>query len=363
MDDIQMSHDDRPMFHLGWISEYRGRIFGVSILLIIMHHFGEDLASAIASGLASADTIKAFCMVNYWRYVGSIGVEIFLFLSGMGLYYSFSRDPRIGMFYKKRIIRIIPAYLIVAVLFWSIKDFHIQHLPVTSFFRDVSFISFFSGVYTLWYIGFILTMYLFFPIFYIVIYRSPSSKLGMVILLELYLLFVFTLRIISPVLFGRVQIALLRVPIFLIGIYMAQYIKCDIQISYQKVLLYIAAVFIMNYFVVQSGIDDQLLTRHTDILFGIGVLLLITMILHWLRNVNWLNALLTLIGTYSLELFMTHVTLRNAMKDMGFETFRAARISAWLMMLLMAVVLSAGLKKICDHIKVRDPQKEQLRTR
>lgn len=354
---IRMKQENKRQFHLGWISEYRDRIFGVSLLLIILHHFGEDLASAVAEGLAPADTIKAFCMINYWKYVGSIGVEVFLFLSGMGLYYSFSRDSRLGMFYKKRLARILPAYLIVGVLFWSVKDFHIQHLSAIRFFKDLSFLSFFSGVYTIWYIGFILTMYLFFPIFYSVIYRSKSSRLGMVVLLELYILFAVTLRVVSPELAGHVQIALLRVPIFLVGIFMAQYIKRDVRISYPVIWLYIAAVFVMNYFVVRSGIDEPLVTRHTDLLFGIGVLLLITMVLHWLRNVHWLNALLSLIGAYSLELFMTHVTLRNAMKDMGFEAFRACRISAWLMMLLMAVVLSAGLKKICDHIKVRDPQR------
>jgi peptidoglycan/LPS O-acetylase OafA/YrhL len=353
-----MKQENKPRFHLGWTSEYRERLFGVGMLLIILGHFGEDMPGAIEEGLVSADTIKAFCMIVYWKYVGGVGVEVFLFLSGMGLYYSFSRDSRIGMFYQKRLVRIMPAYLIVGVLFWSVKDFHIRNLSAVGFLKDISFVSFFSGTHTIWYIGFILVMYLLFPLFYSVIYRSGDGRLGMVILLGIYAVLVLAVRAVSPELYGNVEIALLRVPIFLIGIFMAQYIKRDVQISYQMVVLYIAAVFVMNYFVVRSGIDSPLLTRHTDILFGIGVLLLTTMVLQWLRNVHWLNAVLSLIGAYSLELYMTHVTLRNAMKDMGFEAFRACRISAWLMMLLMAVVLSAGLKKICDHVKVRDPQKE-----
>ena len=53
---------------------------------------------------------------------GFLYKEIFVFLSGMGLYYSFSKDSNVKKFYIKRYKRILIPYVIVAIAFWGIKD-------------------------------------------------------------------------------------------------------------------------------------------------------------------------------------------------------------------------------------------------
>ncbi len=71
------------IFSLHKISEYRTELMGLSAMLILIcHAAGNDLA-----------------MPHYLRLLiaqGQIGVDIFLFLSGMGLFHSLSKVGRGG---------------------------------------------------------------------------------------------------------------------------------------------------------------------------------------------------------------------------------------------------------------------------
>ncbi|MDK7740766.1 acyltransferase family protein, partial [Veillonella nakazawae] len=56
------------------------------------------------------------------RRMGNIGVDIFLFLSGMGLWFSWSKHPDTKDFYLRRWLRVYPTWLIMACLYY-IPDF------------------------------------------------------------------------------------------------------------------------------------------------------------------------------------------------------------------------------------------------
>lgn len=58
----------------------------------------------------------------YNTFVGSVGVEFFIFLSGVGLYFSMTKDSRVRYFFQKRLKRILPTYLTVAVPYWIAVD-------------------------------------------------------------------------------------------------------------------------------------------------------------------------------------------------------------------------------------------------
>ncbi len=79
-------------FNLNWLSRYRDELFGVSILLIVLFHYSEEVFVALNYAWAA-----------YYGAVSSVGVEIFVFLSGMGLYYSFARNSNVREFLAKRL--------------------------------------------------------------------------------------------------------------------------------------------------------------------------------------------------------------------------------------------------------------------
>lgn len=120
------------------ISDVRGELFGFSIITIILFHYFENLEAAGFGGAASVIT-KIYNLA-----LGSSGVEIFLFLSGMGLFYSLSGDPRLSEFYRKRLTRILPAYLVLGGAGWLILDILLRKTGWLRFLLDFSTLSFWT---------------------------------------------------------------------------------------------------------------------------------------------------------------------------------------------------------------------------
>lgn len=80
------------------ILQYRAKLMGIAILAIIACHL-----------------FQLYTMMPWIRF-GSIGVEIFFFLSGMGLVFSIRRNGNVLQFYGRRALRILPSYYIVLLL-------------------------------------------------------------------------------------------------------------------------------------------------------------------------------------------------------------------------------------------------------
>ncbi len=88
------------------ISRYRGELMGAAMIFVILFHVG----------LPRDDTFFGL------RRIGNIGVDIFLFLSGMGLWFSWTKKPSLSHFFSRRFLRIYPAWFIIACLYY-IPDF------------------------------------------------------------------------------------------------------------------------------------------------------------------------------------------------------------------------------------------------
>ena len=101
--------------NLGKISAYRGELMGFAILIVMLFHMGVPRSSSW------------YGLVR----MGNLGVDIFLFLSGMGLWYSWSKNPALRQFYFNRVIRIYPAWLIIAG-YYFISRFDFAHATFDS---------------------------------------------------------------------------------------------------------------------------------------------------------------------------------------------------------------------------------------
>lgn len=69
-------------FQLSKISEFRTELMGLSAILILICH--------------SVAYIEMPRVLHYSLSLGNIGVDLFLFLSGMGMWYSLSKMHRGG---------------------------------------------------------------------------------------------------------------------------------------------------------------------------------------------------------------------------------------------------------------------------
>ena len=234
-------------FHLGWFSKYRNELFGLSMLEFIFFHYTENISNAINDGILDPDSTPIVSFLNNFHdYIGSMGVEIFVILSGMGLFYSFEKNHNLGYFYKRRLRRVVIPYLIVAVPFWVISDNAFRADGAIETIKDISFYTFFSdGTNTLWFIGFITAMYLVFPVVYALVgKRGTHDVSNMCILIAILDVTMILIRKYFPEIGENISIAYGRAPDFVIGVFLGKYIQDDKEIRPFNAAI-VSVIFIM----------------------------------------------------------------------------------------------------------------------
>ena len=103
---------------------------GLAILLILTYH---------AFLYTSAPNI-----VKAVTQTGRIGVDFFLILSAIGLYFSLMKNSSLIFFYKKRMNRIIPTYVLLAAPYFIFTSFT-QHTGILGFLSDITFYTSLKG--------------------------------------------------------------------------------------------------------------------------------------------------------------------------------------------------------------------------
>lgn len=203
------------------ISKYRSVLMGIAILMIMFCHF--DVAQS------HHDIPVNFIARTFHTF--TVGVDIFLFLSGVGLYYSFTKKKTTYIdFQKKRIVRLFPLYFVIAGITYFISDLIINNLDIGKFLRDLFFVSWFTDASTrYWYILAIAIFYLAFPFLYKYIHGGSNGFIKTILFSICWFIAVETICCFVPEVF-IFRIALERLPIFIFGIY------CG-KLSYNRIKL------------------------------------------------------------------------------------------------------------------------------
>ncbi len=339
-------------FHCGLVSENRNVLFGLSMVMIILFHFSEDFHAAFEAGKVLPFPFWGGWILKYYRYVRSIGVELFVFMAGMGQYYSYHKNPGAWNYYKRRASRILIPYALLAIPFWFMVDGVLSKTGIVRYLEDLFFLTFFTDAeHALWFIGFILVMYLILPAVYSLFYGHGRfvGTIAFLVLTGLVIAANNGLRLQLPQTYLGIELAITRIPIFLIGVYAGKWIKEDRRLYGILVCIFVLGAIALKISMVQHGMTNAIV-RYTDIAYALALLVVLTVLatgiqrLHWL---HWLKNGLTLIGAYSLELYMTHVTVRSVFKQLKIGTWH---VRSYVMVILLAILLSAGLKKMTDAL-------------
>ena len=104
--------------------------------------------------------------VGFFKNLCDIGVDIFLFLSGFTCANSFCRQPDLKKYLRKRFVRVVPAYLVVAVLWFAYHDLWKGDGTWATLCYDVFALNFFvGGQLDFWYIPVTLCFYMLLPFY------------------------------------------------------------------------------------------------------------------------------------------------------------------------------------------------------
>ncbi len=279
------SKADTTLYSL--ISEYRTGIMGVSMFCIILFH----------QYFTSVFPFNIFHNFGYW------GVDVFLFLSGMGLVNSLRKNT-INKFYANRLRRLLPSCIICGATKYLIFLAFESYLSVLKEGLHLGIWSILS--LDLWYVHTIIIFYILSPVFYYLLLRWPKHIIFVVftvfIINELTLMPIIGYNWFSPQ--GVLSWTIGRLPIFILGMVFS--IKGIINRTnlYISFLLLISAICVKFYSKMDLSINPQI---YVDILLILGMPALVLLNVKILAaSPNTIKHLLEFFGSYSLELYLVH---------------------------------------------------------
>ncbi len=304
---------------------------GVAMILVVFFHSSFDLS-----------TITPLeCLKN----TGDIGVDIFFLMSGFGVYFSLQKGGTSKEFYKKRVIRILPAYFIAQGTWFVIFDIIINH-NFLDFFLDISTLNFWiNGRLAGWYIAACLLLYAFSPIWFKL--RGKLSCISVVIVIVFYTLSVLIRLTSLNVLFGHLLIFTFRVPCYFIGLEFGAAYWNNKTIKVPRIIFYPVLLFSAAIVVVALGYSPWYIPWAFKYLAYLPLTIGIVIAAYKIP----LNIILKFFGTYSLEIYLTHEKtlffVSMLFRKLSFEKlFLLHNIVAIVVSLLVAWLL----KKICNYV-------------
>lgn len=335
---------ERHKFEFQDFSKYRDVLMGLQIIMIIIFHFTEDCANY---------NVKFSGIVSwYYNLIKSSGVDMFLLLSGLGLYFSWKKNPNYQDFYKKRFSRILIPYLYIGSIAWVLWDLFLKKSGIVQYIKDLTFVSYFTeGQRWMWYILMSFISYLIFPyVFRVVDWAEDSvaEHMRIILLSMLSVVVVVILKLYNTDLYENISTILLRFPSFFVGCLFGKIVYEKRKVSYSIVVGWMCFAVFVNVFL---GLWDTAILRvYSTTLFNFSICILLLMFLKWSDKYNvfvgkYMQQILKWFGQYSLELYLVHVVIRKIMKNQGYMTYR---FRYEMLLIILSLFGALVLKKISE---------------
>lgn len=272
---------------------------GIAVILVIFFHMGFN-------------TFR-----NGW-----IGVDIFFVISGFLMWHLYSENllaGQIKLFFKKRLIRLLPALCVTLLIFdiiFYIKFFHTYRAKISweAFVATIGM----SNIYywlidnhstsgdlrvfiPLWSIALEIQFYISFPI--IVSFIKNSMRKLIITFIAVFSIYILLLITLFE---SKIYTLPGKFSEFLLGVFAAKIIK-DLKLSktriyYSQILLLILLIIVFNFeFSGKSVIFLQILSSFTATFFILGTF--------YENKTNLLLKLFEKIGDYSYSLYLIHFPL------------------------------------------------------
>lgn len=282
---------------------------------------------------------------------GGCGVTLFAMLSGMGLYRSLSRNPNVLAFYKRRLLRLLPTSLIVAIVFMGF-----QPGGSLDYLSSITFVSYWLGADTLWYVPYMMLMYLIYPALYALQRRSPWL---LWIPMALSVGFAFAAPVLFPGWAEACKLGIQHTPAFILGCILTPAVE-----KHRRVPVWILPLLLVAYAWAFSlypkvGVHREFALCVSYLFLAPLVILLLIPLSKFLsrgRIRHGFYRLLAYMGTFSLEIYLLYSRLLSMLRRL--PDFVAGRISddklnalCVLLTLMLAPMLRYLCQMLIDHFR------------
>lgn len=315
------------------ISRYKGALMGIAILIVVYGHLFY-----YHSGLKDYTELN----ITEWYTVGS--VDMFLFLSGFGIYHSLRKNADPLRFMERRLSRLLPSYLpfiIVYCVFCLWTDMMnkwqaLGNLTTFGWWTQM-------GAQFNWYIPTLIGLYLFSPLFFAVIQRDRKKAL---------LLFPLFFLLDAACVDTSLMIGVSRFPVYFLGMYLGAEAAEGRQPSRRHLVLsgVLLAGSMAALYVLVTRFPGSLkrfgFWWHPFLLSTSGCLYLTTWCLEkqerW-RVTRWVNRGLEFLGGKSFEIYLCHIFVYTVGLYLGVRNW-----GGWILLALCGIAVGVGYGKLID---------------
>jgi peptidoglycan/LPS O-acetylase OafA/YrhL len=284
---------------------------GVAMLWVIAFHYGGFHFPV--------PIIKQLVGIGYG------GVDMFLFLSGMGLYFSLSKDHDIYNFYKRRFLRIMPYYVPIVLIFLIVH----QKTSFLTLFYGITTIGFWVGNYAFdWYVPSLLILYLITPFYWLVFKKEPIIATIIIVLVAIIISFLLMNTELS-----RLLIFTTRIPIYFIGLYVGYCLRkpsCNSTMINALMIIIMFLGMIWLFINLSTYTATELLANglwwYPFILITLPLLLMLSYLMNFFKSYNY--SCLKFIGQYSLVIYLLHQWILAILKSFFTDNYYSTEMVA-----------------------------------
>lgn len=277
-------------------SKYRVQLMGLSIIGVCLLHV---FTWAGIEGNLIAKLLKPFARIAF--------TEGFLFLSGFGLYYSFSKNGDLRQFYLKRVNRVLLPYMIMGLPFFLLSLIA-GNISLSTFLLKLTSLYFwFWGNDGMWYISMSVALYFLFPVVYRFLFIQQKEQVVLVktlLVVTICIAVSYVMYALAPHYFSMVQIGITKAPMFFIGMLVAWYSCLGRSMTWKHIIG--GGILLSITFLLKNQSD--VFIPYYEMAYRLLMMPLTCMGLAWL-NSNKINAFLKWFGKYSLEIYVMQMLL------------------------------------------------------
>lgn len=275
------------LFSLQDISKYRSELMGWAIIWIMMLHFRFIHIKPL----------------GFLAQYGFAGVDIFMLVSGFGLYYSLEKNNKFLPYLKRRFLRIFPTYYIIG-LFASIIVFHDDIISYLFRYSTIGF--WFNGLSWEWYVPSIIALYLVAPLQKKII---DKSYLALIVSICLLIIIISYYVVANEIVEAKDPhfFLLYRIPSFVFGMICAYWTKSKTSAKYFYIILLLGIPCFILLFPRHHIIYNF---KYLSLLFLLPVFTIIYITLS--KYFKLAIPILSAIGKASLETYLIQAIFFNA---------------------------------------------------
>lgn len=299
--------------NFGSFSYFRNAIYGFAALWIVIFH------GVLLYNIRS-EFDPSIRLIRDSIDMGNIGVDVFVFLSGICLYFSYSKKPKLGSFYYKRIVRVYIPYLIM-VLPYIIYFFVAGEIDLWLMIKTILTVNTWTGEIDpidFWYVSAILVFYLLYPLIFRFIFRkNPKGKMPqrkaefwrMITLVIISFAVSVTIYYTLPDVYNVISRMLSRFTVFIIGTYVGKLVK-EKKPFHEAFLIASVVILAGTYPLYECDILPGVWSRYYGSLTGIALVFLLSQFFILTADLK-IDRFFAFFGAFSLEIYVLSIIARR----------------------------------------------------